>query len=290
LLVNPSFESGDHGWKLAKALSTAEFAPAEAAPGRMLKLEGLTGVSTATQDVEIPAAWVGHTMTLSFLGKMEGDGFLAPFVAGAGIDLGQGSFRIESGGGWCLAAVSFQPRNRGVLRVGAWIVGKNSAKASLDEFRLAFGAESVPAGAQVQELQLGETTFTTGSGPPRDGSWRVGDLVVNKHPSAGEPLLWRAIEAGSPGVWEAVAPSIGGSQELEAERLEPHTCTDSVFPLPGARTGQTCSSGLFPVPPGNVVSACYVVRNDAVMLRLCNSGVAAVQMPDAKAIVRVGSF
>lgn len=44
-----------------------------------------------------------------------------------------------------------------------------------------------------------------GQAAPTIGTWSVGDMVVNRTPSAGAPSGWMCVTAGSPGTWKAMA-------------------------------------------------------------------------------------
>lgn len=48
---------------------------------------------------------------------------------------------------------------------------------------------------------------------PTTGAWVVGDMVLNRSPSAGEPIGWRCTTAGTPGTWEAL---VGGQAAAQA--------------------------------------------------------------------------
>jgi hypothetical protein len=273
LLANPSFEQGDFRWSVPTGFAIREFIPAEVGPGRMLHLGGGEGAAPVTQEIDVPASWVGHSMTVSFEGRVSGQGFLAPFAKGAGIDLGQGSFHISEGDGWVLAAVTFQPLAAGRLAVGAWVARTSrSSDAYLDEFRLAFGSEGIPAGGQFQDLVLGGTNLRTGSAPPTSGTWKQGDFVLNDGQIAGGPLGWRAASGGSPGAWEAVPVPLRGTVDVDAVTVDAHDCVDTELPVQAARPGAECAPGASPAPPPRTIIACSVVQPERVMIRMCNMG------------------
>lgn len=59
----------------------------------------------------------------------------------------------------------------------------------------------------VEQIPTTAGRLCFGDAPPSlstDGTWRVGDLILNIDPASGEPFLWRCVTAGAPGTWEAV--------------------------------------------------------------------------------------
>jgi hypothetical protein len=293
LLQNPSFEQGGRGWTLPPGFAVKDFPAAEIGPGRMLHLAGGTGTAPVFQEIEISPSWVGHTLTLSFAGRVAGPGMLTPYVKGAGLDLGQGSFLVSDGDGWVLASVTIQPRSAGKLAVGATFAGAAPAShAYVDEFRLAFGAEGLLAGGQFQELELGGRTVTAGSGPPTGGSSKPGDLVLGDGAAAGRPLGWRAVADGGASDrvrWEEVPVPLHGVVQVDGAAIPAQHCVDFAVPVPGARPGGECAPGASPPPPANTSLTCLVAAPDQAVVRVCNPTAASERVGASRLSARVFS-
>ena len=285
LLANPSFETGLHAWGfLEPARPAVETVSSEVGPGRMLKLVGLRNASTTlVQKVEIPQAWIGRTLTLSLLVRHQQGGTTSPYIEGAGIERTEDVHgRVDAAaGGWVLTSQTFTLRAAGTLTVGTRITGTAAdTQVLLDEARLAFGPIGAPAGAQLREIEIGGRTLTSASSPPRDGTWKAGDLVLDQPTEAGSPLAWRAIAkdgtGGSATAWQVVPMALRGRESTRSVRqILAGSCTDVLVPVEGAKAPGTCAPGLPADLPAEIMATCLVRPGQAVV-RLCNRATAPV--------------
>ena len=210
LLANASFEGGALGWSGWGAAGTplngtVTFPQSEVGPGAMLNATSMTGATQAIwARVAVPAGWAGRLMTFSILAKITGNGFITPYVSGAGINPGYENLnRIDSAAGWQLLSTTVQPTGAGNLDVGVWVKSHDgSSVVNLDEARVSLGDEGQPGGDHFQYLDLGTATIAPGTAAPVAGTWRAGSVILNSAPTAGAPFGWRNVAAGSPGTWE----------------------------------------------------------------------------------------
>lgn len=207
MLLNPSFEGGVYGWCKWGGTCPLDYTytldASEVADGLMMHITSVSITNNIYQTISIPAAWVGQTLTFSYLVKITGAGYAA-----AGIDCPSGQAiqrgRAYAGAGWEYLAVTFQPQAAGTCYFQAWLYSANLSTTHwyIDEAKVGFGTIATAAGGRFKQLELSSRSLLMATAAPTTGTWKKGDLVFNSNPSAGSALGWRAITAGTPGTWE----------------------------------------------------------------------------------------
>ncbi len=214
LLVNGSFDQGIDGWPArydAAHPPSFETVPSEVGQGTMLHVHTFPAghpSHTYAQQLSIPAAWVGRTMTFSALVKVVGAGYVAPYVEGCGSTGEDSISRVYGGVGWQMISRTFKLASSCTLHVG--ISSKRTDSTThlyFDEARLAFGDVSLPGTGQFQDVFIAQKQVTARTAAPTTGTWKLGDIVFNSTPTAGGPMGWMCVAAGSPGTWKAM-PSL----------------------------------------------------------------------------------
>lgn len=197
LLINPSFEGGAYGWSISSA-DTPTFAASEVAQGLMFQCTTAGGF-TWLQQVTISSGQIGQPLTLRYVAKVTGSGFLVPYIAGnAELDFN----RVSNGQGWQTITVTYRPSTSGALTFGVWLASvSGSATLYLDEMSLCAGEEGLINPAKFGSFELTQKTFLCATAAPTTGTWKVGDRVFNSAPSIGQPKSWVCTVAGTPGTW-----------------------------------------------------------------------------------------
>jgi hypothetical protein len=84
---------------------------------------------------------------------------------------------------------------------GSYVVGN---KISRDVNISASSTFFMNIGASIErtsKLNLGTSTFVSGTVAPTTGTWARGDRVFNGQPAVGQPKSWACTVAGTPGTW-----------------------------------------------------------------------------------------
>jgi hypothetical protein len=198
LLINPSFEAGLYGWSFSGATPT--FVASEVGQGLMFKSTGASAGGQLLQSVNISASQIGQPLTLRYMCKAVGTGFVIPYIAG---DAQTAYNRVTSENGWVSLTVTYRPSASGSLAFGLWYVGTSGTANELyvDEMSLSCGEQGVLNPSKFGSFELNEKTFTSASAAPVDGTWKRGDQVFNSLPSVGSPKSWVCTVAGTPGTW-----------------------------------------------------------------------------------------
>lgn len=199
LFINPSFEAGVYGWNInSGAPVTTTVEPSQVAQGSMLKCI-TTGLSL-DQITPITAAQVGVPLTLTFVVKLEGAGWVFPVITNEG---SVGECRVYAGQGWQTVTITHRPQSAGSFYSGLSMAGGGGASCTLyvDEMSICFGDEGIINSAKFGSFELNQRTFTAATAVPTTGTWKAGDRVFNAAPAVGQPKGWICTVAGSPGIW-----------------------------------------------------------------------------------------
>lgn len=199
LLINPSFEAGLYGWTInSGGAVTTTFPQSQVGQGLMLQAVH-TGMSVE-QTFVVNAAHVGNPITLNYVVKLEGAGWVVPISPG----YAEGDEnRVYAGTGWQTVTVTYRPQTAGTYVVGvvAQGTGATSTTLYLDEMSVCFGDDGVINTSKFGSFELNQKTFTAATAAPTSGTWKVGDHVFNSSPSVGQPKGWVCTVAGTPGTW-----------------------------------------------------------------------------------------
>ncbi|MCA9874828.1 MAG: hypothetical protein KC441_14255 [Anaerolineales bacterium] len=219
LLQNPSFEAGFFQWRISQPEPTIDFMPSEVAPGLMAHISwpAVKTMRVLWQQVQLRPEWVGRTLTITALVRLEGDGcFVSPYIEGAGIKPAGGFQRANANTGWQLITQSFDLLSLSPLNIGLFFyVSDNPLEAFVDEVSVSFGTQSLRGTPNFQSLELGGRTMLSGVEAPGDGQWKQGDIVWNAKPavqdeSSGPYLIlgWVCVAPGAPGTWVAIKTDV----------------------------------------------------------------------------------
>jgi hypothetical protein len=200
LLINPSFEAGMYSW----ALDTGDvptFVQSEVGQGLMFQCTSTTGFAL-TQGILISASQLNQPITLTYVVKMVGNGFIYPVNSSY---YATGENRVYAGNGWCTVTHTFRPQSTSasplMFGLATSGVGGVSTTIYVDEMSVCFGDEGVINTSKFGSFDLNQKTFTSATAAPTTGTWKVGDRVFNSNPSVGQPKGWICTVAGSPGTW-----------------------------------------------------------------------------------------
>lgn len=219
LLQNSSFEAGFFQWRISQPEPTIVFMPSEVAPGLMAHISwpSTEAMRVLWQQVPIRPEWVGRTLTITALVRLEGSGcFVSPYIEGAGIQPANGFQRANSDTGWQLITQAFELLSFSPLNVGLYFyVSEHPLNAYVDEVSLSFGTQSLRGTPNFQSLELGGRTMLNGTQAPSVGQWKQGDLIWNAQPtvqegSFGQYLIlgWVCTDPGIPGTWVAIKTEV----------------------------------------------------------------------------------
>jgi hypothetical protein len=155
---------------------------------------------TVTQNITIPAGWIGQPVTLRALVKLVGTGFVIPFVNDNAPVL---SYRINAGTGWQVVSETIYPTASGTT---AWGISLNGSSAGselfIDEFCVAAGTKALINPGKFGSFELNQKTHTSDSAAPTTGTWKLGDIVYNTSPASAGYVGWVCTAAGTPGTWK----------------------------------------------------------------------------------------
>lgn len=220
LLVNPSFESGAHGWTFGPysgVTETVTYPSSEVGDGLQLSctLSPANSRTDVYQNVNVKA---GTPYTISCLAKVtSGTGWLNLFVLGQGIDSTSRIYnRTEAGSGWSLITQTFIPVTSGLVTVGYQAI--NITTFSVDKFSLYVGTQAQPDGGVFQSIQLRERTIDAGTAAPTTGTWRNGDFRFSVDHTNGL-IGWQCTASGTPGTWQTVHRGVGVADTLSCEAI-----------------------------------------------------------------------
>jgi hypothetical protein len=220
LLVNPSFESGSHGWTFAPysgVTETVTYPSSEVGDGLQLSCT-LSPANSRTDVYQNVSVKAGTPYTLSCLAKVtSGNSWLNLFAVGQGVDSSSRIYnRAEVGAGWCLITQTFIPVTSGLISVGYQAI--NITTFSVDKFSLCVGTEAQPDGGVFQSIQLRGRTIDGGSAAPTTGTWRNGDFRFSDDHTAGL-IGWQCTVGGTPGTWQTVHRGVGVADTLSCEAI-----------------------------------------------------------------------
>jgi hypothetical protein len=220
LLVNPSFESGAHGWTFAPypgVSETVTFPSSETGDGLQLSctLSPANSRTDVYQNVDVKA---GTPYTLSCLAKVtSGNSWLNLVIIGQGVDASSRIYnRAEAGAGWCVITQTFIPVTSGLITVGFQAI--NITTFAVDKFSLCVGTQAQPDGGVFQSMQLRGRTIDGGSAAPTTGTWRNGDFRFSDDHTAGL-IGWQCTVSGTPGTWQTVHRGVGVTDTLSCEAI-----------------------------------------------------------------------
>lgn len=221
LLPNPSFDAGFLNWATSyfgSAIGILSFGQSEITSGKQLDAilttvasspTPVTGTVTVYQVVAIATEQVGQPFTFSAMVNAKtgaAGGYISLRLNGCGVAAQEGQNKVTVGSGWGLQALTFIPTSAGNLEIG--FICQNVQTFAIDAANLSQGTTAQPDTGNFQMIQLGGRTLAVANASPSsgNGTWKVGDIVFNSEPSAGEPLGWICSVAGNPGTWMILGP------------------------------------------------------------------------------------
>jgi hypothetical protein len=214
LLVNPSFEAGTYGWALANIDST-ELVPSENGVGNELHISFAADDSSQAyiyQSIPIAAGQLGNHYTFSLLVRLSNVLYASPGWAISGCGLTNNAFNEyavqQPGTGWETVTVPIviQTNSACTLQVGYTFYHKtNMGDAYIDEASLMIGDSAGLDPSKFGSFELNGVIQTYASAAPTTGTWMLGAVVWNTHPTASRILGWVNIAAGSPGTWSPIS-------------------------------------------------------------------------------------
>jgi len=205
-LVNPGFSAGRFGWRLVGDRPDVEEYPlSDVGTARMAHFHwAVPGVRSLLQTLKITHGQVGRPVTVSVLAASADPGLCIDIaVAGAGLDMPKREPCRPIQSGWHSITKTIVPRESGTLDVGVSISGGSGA-VDLLLARAWAGLgdpEDVRCVANVASIDLGGRVIAAADASPTDGTWHVGDIVLNNRVQPSGFVGWICVGGGTPGTW-----------------------------------------------------------------------------------------
>ena len=209
ILKNGSFEAGAYLWEWnIPPTTTEEYIQSEIGDGLMGHFVWATNANARfSQNVVVPAEWVGRFQTLSMKVKIKGGDENATVTARIGTTGPIENFQYfpkvtGRNDDWHLLTFTFAHQSAGTSQIGFRFQIPAGVELFIDECSLTFGSEAVPNLSNTRSIQMNGRVMTTGTVAPTTGQWLAGSIVYNEAAAAGGSIGWVCTTAGSPGTWK----------------------------------------------------------------------------------------
>ena len=111
---------------------------------------------------------------------------------------------------------------------------------------------------------------TEGATAPSNGTWNVGDLVLNKAPAPGTNAGWVCVAAGTPGIWTRFGIlSVDTAVAYDPPSLAPGAGATTIVAVDGAAPGDHAEAS-FSLDLQGLILTAYVSARNAVSVRFQN--------------------